>query len=113
MRPDGPRPKIIGPESGPEPPFPLRMKGKVVSGFGRGSKEVPELFIIKPLVVVEITNYDHLARYTDRQPPRRRRAMDRELPIRRLLRLGRHPTPLLTPDPPLSKSRVELLPNVR
>jgi hypothetical protein len=40
MRPDGPRPKIIGSDSGPEPPFPLRMKGKVVSGFGRGSKEV-------------------------------------------------------------------------
>lgn len=40
MRPDGPRPSIIGPDSGPEAPFPLRMKGKVVSGFGRGSKEV-------------------------------------------------------------------------
>lgn len=34
------RPQIIGPDSGPEPPFPLRMSGKVVSGFGRGSKEV-------------------------------------------------------------------------
>jgi len=34
------RPQIIGPDSGPEPPFPLRMGGKVVSGFGRGSKEV-------------------------------------------------------------------------
>lgn len=41
MRPDGPRDKIIGPDSGPQPPFPLRMKGEVVSGFGRGSKEVP------------------------------------------------------------------------
>ena len=40
MRPDGPRPTIIGPDSGPEKPFPLRMGGKVVSGFGRGSKEV-------------------------------------------------------------------------
>lgn len=40
MRPDGPRPQIIGPDSGPESPFPLRMKGKVVSGFGRGSKDV-------------------------------------------------------------------------
>ncbi|PQE07651.1 Riboflavin kinase protein [Rutstroemia sp. NJR-2017a BBW] len=35
-----PRPMIVGPDSGPEPPFPLRMKGKVVSGFGRGSKEL-------------------------------------------------------------------------
>jgi len=34
------RPQIIGPDSGPEPPFPLRMGGKVVSGFGRGSKEL-------------------------------------------------------------------------
>ena len=34
------RPQIIGPDSGPEPPYPLRMGGKVVSGFGRGSKEV-------------------------------------------------------------------------
>jgi riboflavin kinase len=34
------RPQIIGPDSGPEPPFPLRMGGTVVSGFGRGSKEV-------------------------------------------------------------------------
>lgn len=34
------RPLIIGPDSGPEAPFPLRMGGKVVSGFGRGSKEV-------------------------------------------------------------------------
>ncbi|CAD6449385.1 2156af56-60de-4431-81d5-ca79ac8cd4e7 [Sclerotinia trifoliorum] len=35
-----PRPQIIGPESGPEPPYPLRMQGEVVSGFGRGSKEL-------------------------------------------------------------------------
>ncbi|TAQ83356.1 hypothetical protein B7494_g8320 [Chlorociboria aeruginascens] len=40
MRPDGARPTIIGPDSGPEAPFPLRMKGEVISGFGRGSKEV-------------------------------------------------------------------------
>lgn len=40
------RPSIIGPDSGPEAPFPLRMGGKVVSGFGRGSKEVrPHLMI--------------------------------------------------------------------
>ncbi len=34
------RPSIIGPDSGPEAPYPLRMGGEVVSGFGRGSKEV-------------------------------------------------------------------------
>lgn len=38
--PDGPRPSIIGADSGPEAPFPLKMKGEVVKGFGRGSKEV-------------------------------------------------------------------------
>jgi len=40
MRPEGPRPTIIGADTGPEPPFPLRMEGKVVVGFGRGSKEL-------------------------------------------------------------------------
>ncbi|KAA8565596.1 hypothetical protein MFRU_006g01760 [Monilinia fructicola] len=35
-----PRPQIVGAESGPEPPYPLRMQGEVVSGFGRGSKEL-------------------------------------------------------------------------
>ena len=36
-----PRPIVaIGPSSGPEPPFPLRVSGPVVKGFGRGSKEL-------------------------------------------------------------------------
>ncbi|QSZ36122.1 hypothetical protein DSL72_007247 [Monilinia vaccinii-corymbosi] len=35
-----PRPQIVGADSGPEPPYPLRMQGEVVSGFGRGSKEL-------------------------------------------------------------------------
>ncbi|KAK4219992.1 putative riboflavin kinase [Rhypophila decipiens] len=34
------RPSIVGPSTGPEPPFPYRMEGKVISGFGRGSKEL-------------------------------------------------------------------------
>ncbi|ROT36588.1 riboflavin kinase [Sodiomyces alkalinus F11] len=34
------RPRIVGPAHGPEPPFPLKMEGKVISGFGRGSKEL-------------------------------------------------------------------------
>ncbi|TLS22587.1 uncharacterized protein PpBr36_06109 [Pyricularia pennisetigena] len=34
------RPSIVGPDSGPEPPFPYKMEGKVISGFGRGSKEL-------------------------------------------------------------------------
>lgn len=34
------RPLIVGPESGPEAPYPLQMEGQVIKGFGRGSKEV-------------------------------------------------------------------------
>jgi len=34
------RPTTAGPESGPEPPFPLRLSGPVIKGFGRGSKEL-------------------------------------------------------------------------
>lgn len=34
------RPSIVGPDTGPESPFPYRMEGKVISGFGRGSKEL-------------------------------------------------------------------------
>ncbi|KAL1842651.1 hypothetical protein VTJ49DRAFT_4562 [Mycothermus thermophilus] len=34
------RPLIVGDPSGPSPPYPLRMEGRVISGFGRGSKEL-------------------------------------------------------------------------
>nr|CAF06137.1 conserved hypothetical protein [Neurospora crassa] len=34
------RPLLIGPPTGPEAPFPFRMEGEVISGFGRGSKEL-------------------------------------------------------------------------
>ena len=34
------RPPIIGDPSGPTAPYPLRMEGTVISGFGRGSKEL-------------------------------------------------------------------------
>ena len=30
----------LGPSSGPEPPYPLKIEGPVVKGFGRGSKEL-------------------------------------------------------------------------
>lgn len=39
-RPDTPRDPVAGPDSGPEPPFPIRLEGPVIKGFGRGSKEV-------------------------------------------------------------------------
>ncbi|KAM4062964.1 riboflavin kinase domain-containing protein [Hirsutella rhossiliensis] len=34
------RPDIVGSDSGPELPYPLQMEGKVIAGFGRGSKEL-------------------------------------------------------------------------
>jgi riboflavin kinase len=37
------RPRIVGPETGPEGPYPLKMEGTVISGFGRGSKEVSSI----------------------------------------------------------------------
>ncbi|KAL1303919.1 hypothetical protein AAFC00_000373 [Neodothiora populina] len=40
MRPDGVRPTVVGPEHGPEAPFPIRLDGEVVKGFGRGSKDL-------------------------------------------------------------------------
>lgn len=40
MRPDGPRDEFAGPASGPEPPFPIKLSGPVIRGFGRGGKEV-------------------------------------------------------------------------
>src|SRR5204863_516768 len=40
MRTDGPRPPTAGPDAGPAPPYPLRLSGTVVTGFGRGSKEL-------------------------------------------------------------------------
>jgi hypothetical protein len=40
MRPTAPRNPTAGPETGPEQPFPIRLSGPVIRGFGRGSKEV-------------------------------------------------------------------------
>jgi hypothetical protein len=35
-----PRDEVAGPATGPVSPFPLRLNGKVIQGFGRGSSEV-------------------------------------------------------------------------
>lgn len=39
MRPSAPRPTIAGPPS-PQPPFPIRLSGPIVKGFGRGSADL-------------------------------------------------------------------------
>lgn len=38
------RDDYAGAASGPEPPFPIKLQGPVIKGFGRGSKEVSFLF---------------------------------------------------------------------
>lgn len=43
MRPNGPRDPVAGPDAGPEAPYPIRLSGPVIKGFGRGSKEVSPL----------------------------------------------------------------------
>ena len=40
MRPDKSRDPIAGPDGGPTSPFPVKLCGEVIKGFGRGSKEV-------------------------------------------------------------------------
>ncbi|KAI1929457.1 riboflavin kinase [Ophidiomyces ophidiicola] len=40
MPPSTPREPIAGSDSGPETPFPIRLSGAVIKGFGRGSKEL-------------------------------------------------------------------------
>lgn len=40
MRPDKPRDPVAGPDAGPETPYPVRLSGPVIKGFGRGSKDV-------------------------------------------------------------------------
>jgi hypothetical protein len=40
MPSDKPRDPVAGPDAGPEPPYPVRLSGPVIKGFGRGSKDV-------------------------------------------------------------------------
>jgi hypothetical protein len=51
MRPDKARDPVAGPDSGPEPPFPIRLSGPVIKGFGRGSKEVSYFCLIGVVVL--------------------------------------------------------------
>jgi len=40
MGPNKHRDLVVGPENGPEAPYPIRLAGPVIKGFGRGSKEL-------------------------------------------------------------------------
>lgn len=40
MRPSAPRPLVTGPPTAPSPPFPIRLSGPIIKGFGRGSAEL-------------------------------------------------------------------------
>ena len=44
------RPEVVGPEKGPETPYPYQMEGKVITGFGRGSKEVSKANLLSSLL---------------------------------------------------------------
>ena len=49
MRPDGPRDPVAGPNGGPEAPYPIKMYGPVIRGFGRGGKEVSQRVVLMVL----------------------------------------------------------------
>ncbi|KAH3966934.1 flavin mononucleotide kinase [Parastagonospora nodorum] len=58
-RPSGPRDPIAGPDT-PAPPFPLRLRGPVIKGFGRGSKELGIPTANIPLEGLSIGGHDDL-----------------------------------------------------
>ncbi|KAI8931646.1 hypothetical protein NX059_011296 [Plenodomus lindquistii] len=59
-RPDGPRDPIAGPDT-PQSPFPIKLRGPVVKGFGRGSKELGIPTANIPLSGLSIGGHDDLA----------------------------------------------------
>ncbi|KAH9876545.1 hypothetical protein J1614_003676 [Plenodomus biglobosus] len=59
-RPDGPRDHIAGPDT-PQSPFPIKLRGPVVKGFGRGSKELGIPTANIPLSGLSIGGHDDLA----------------------------------------------------
>ena len=68
MRPDGPRDLYAGPDDGPIAPFPLRIGGEIVKGFGRGSKEVRWSHKLRPcLFTPTIDPHSKLVRDSNRQ----------------------------------------------
>lgn len=79
MRPDNPRDPVAGPNAGPEAPFPIRLSGPVIKGYGRGSKDVCT-GRRSPAVYLESLYPDYVtaARHPHSQHPRRRSV--REIP---------------------------------
>ncbi|KAH7397430.1 hypothetical protein BKA66DRAFT_566539 [Pyrenochaeta sp. MPI-SDFR-AT-0127] len=59
-RPDGPRDPIAGPDT-PQAPFPLKLRGPVIKGFGRGSKELGIPTANIPLSGLSIGGHDDLS----------------------------------------------------
>ncbi|OAK96745.1 riboflavin kinase [Phaeosphaeriaceae sp. SRC1lsM3a] len=58
-RPEGPRDPLAGPST-PQPPFPLKLRGPVIKGFGRGSKELGIPTANIPLSGLSIGGHDDL-----------------------------------------------------
>jgi len=60
MRPPGARDPVAGPDSGPVDPFPIRISGPIIKGFGRGSKELGIPTANIPLGGLEIGGHSDL-----------------------------------------------------
>ncbi|KAF2870426.1 hypothetical protein BDV95DRAFT_629567 [Massariosphaeria phaeospora] len=58
--PSGPRDPIAGPST-PQPPYPIKLRGPVIKGFGRGSKELGIPTANIPLSGLSIGGHDDLA----------------------------------------------------
>lgn len=85
MRPDGPRPTVAGPDSGPEAPFPLKLDGKVIKGFGRGSKDVS---LVSLHVTCLLLYSGTLPCHSTRRVPPERMASTRYIDQRKDVRIG-------------------------
>ncbi|ORY10976.1 riboflavin kinase-domain-containing protein [Clohesyomyces aquaticus] len=59
VRPDGPRDPIAGPDT-PQPPYPLKLRGPVIKGFGRGSKELGIPTANIPITGLNIGGHENL-----------------------------------------------------
>ena len=102
MPPPSPTPRepIVGPKD-PEPPFPLKLKGKVIKGFGRGSKEVcqpsPPTCVIFPLPMRQLRSPLPLSPFATRVPgsgtPCMLPYLKLPLPLRTHLQLKAAPPP--------------------